>query len=191
MFEYIRSSKERINEGFRLLERSNDLLQAIKRNEKQLNENGSFTYEDYEERIKKIPLPKPYQWCNNCGCLCCQTCVWPEGAQFSQCSYFKDGRTCPICPGKCPREAHIKATHSTQIERVKVTKVYEAKKYLFEESKKGLSSSEIALDQEINKMSNLGKTILKDMQDIKNSIIELDKIALKHRVFTNENILKK
>ena len=35
-------------------------------------------------------------------------------------------------------------------------------------------------------MSELGKSILRDMQSIKDSLIELDKIALKPRVFTNE-----
>ena len=66
----------------------------------------------------------------------------------------------------------------------------EAKKELFEEGKKGLSESEEALEKEINKMSELGKSILDDMQKIKNSLIELDKIALKPRVFTNEQYFK-
>jgi len=37
-------------------------------------------------------------------------------------------------------------------------------KNLFEQSQKGLSASEAALDQEIDKMSKLGKSILKDME---------------------------
>ena len=35
-------------------------------------------------------------------------------------------------------------------------------------------------------MSELGKSILRDMHSIKDSLIELDKIALKPRVFSNE-----
>ena len=189
LYESVHSSKERINEGFRLLEKSNNLLEAIKKNKKQLDENGSFTYEDYEEISKEIPLPTPYQWCNNCGCLCCQICAWPEGAVFSQCTYFNGGRGCPKCRG-CPREAHRRATHTVTVEKVKVTKIYKAKKELFEKGKKGLSASESALEKEINKMSELGKSILDDMQKIKNSLIELDKIALKPRVFTNEQYFK-
>ena len=190
LFATVQSSKDRINEGFRLLERSNNLLEAIKKNKKKLDENGSFTYEDYEERTKEIPLPQPYQWCNNCGCLCCQVCAWPDGAVFSQCTYFNGGRRCPRCPGNCRREDHRRCTHTVQVERVKVTKVYEAKKELFEEGKKGLSTSEAALEKEIHIMSDLGKKILEDMQKIKNSLIELDKIALKPRVFTNEQYFK-
>lgn len=124
-------------------------------------------------------MSRPYQWCNKCGCLCCQVCAWPEGAVFSQCTYFNGGRGCPICNG-CPREAHRRADHTVEVETVKVTKIYEAKKELFEEGKKGLTRSE----------AELGKTILEDMQKIKNSLIELDKIALKPRVFTNEQYFK-
>ena len=63
--------------GLDYLKKSNNLLETIKKNKKQLDENGSFTYEDYEEKSKEIPLPTPYQWCNNCGCLCCQIYAWP------------------------------------------------------------------------------------------------------------------
>ena len=77
LYASVHSSEDRINEGFRLLEKSNNLLETIKKNKKQLDENGSFTYEDYEEKSKEIPLPTPYQWCNNCGCLCCQIYAWP------------------------------------------------------------------------------------------------------------------
>ena len=54
----------------------NNILEELK-NKKQLDENGSFTYEDYEEKSKEITLPTPYQWCNNCVCLCCQIYAWP------------------------------------------------------------------------------------------------------------------
>ena len=77
LYASVHSSEDRINEGFRLLEKSNNLLETIKKNKKQLDENGSFTYEDYEEKSKEIPLPTSYQWCNNCGCLCCQIYAWP------------------------------------------------------------------------------------------------------------------
>lgn len=190
LFANVQSSKDRINEAFKLLENSNKLLQAIKQNEKQLNENGKFTYECEEERTRDVPLPNAYQYCGNCGCLCCQICVWPAGKELSQCSYFNGGRGCPKCPGRCNREAHLRADKIKEKYTVKVTKVYEAKKNLFEQSQKGLSASEAALDQEIEKMSKLGKSILKDMESIKNSLMELDKIALKPRIFTNEEYFK-
>lgn len=184
LFVNVQSSKDRINDAFKLLENSNKLLQAIKQNEKQLNENGKFTYECEEERTRDVPLPNAYQYCGNCGCLCCQICVWPAGKELSQCSYFNGGRGCPKCPGRCNREAHLRADKIKEKYTVKVTKVYEAKKNLFEQSQKGLSASEAALDQEIEKMSKLGKLILiKDMESIKNSLMELDKIALKPRIF--------
>jgi GTPase SAR1 family protein/uncharacterized protein YnzC (UPF0291/DUF896 family) len=190
LFANVHSSKDRINQAFKLLENSNKLLEAIKQNEKQLNENGKFTYECEEERTRDIPLQNAYQYCGNCGCLCCQICVWPAGKELSQCTYFNGGRNCPMCPGRCKREAHLRADKIKEKYTVTVTKVYEAKKNLFEESQRGLSASEAALEQEIEKMSELGKSILKDMESIKTSLIELDKIALKPRVFTNEEYFK-
>ena len=93
-------------------------------------------------------------------------------------------------PGRCRREEHRRCTHTVKVERVKVIKIYEAKKELFEEGKKGLSTSKAALKKEINIMSILGKKILEDIQKIKNSLIELDKIALKPRVFKKEQYFK-
>ena len=166
LYANVQSSKERINQAFRLLEKSNNLLQEIKQNEKQLNENGKFTYECDEERTRDIKLPNAYQYCGNCGCLCCQICEWPSGKELSQCTYFSGGRGCPKCPGNCKREAHLRADKIKEKYTVRVTKVYEAKKSLFEQSQKGLSASEAALDQEIEKMSKLGQSILKDMESI-------------------------
>ena len=56
------------------------------------------------------------------------------------------------------------------------------KNYLKKEKK----ANETALEKEINIMFELWKKILEDIQIIKNSLIELDRIALKPRVFKNE-----
>ncbi len=48
----------------------------------------------------------------------------------------------------------------------------------------------ICFRQEIEKMS-LGKSILKDMESIKTSLTELDKIALKPRILINEEFFKR
>lgn len=189
-FANVENSKERINETFKSLENSIKMIQIIKENQRQLNENGKFTYECDEERTIDVPLQKSCQYCSNCGCLCCQICAWPAEEELSKCTYFNCGRGCPICPGKCRREAHIRVDTKKEKYTVKVTKVYEVKKNLFEESRKRLSATEVALDQEISKMSQLGKSILNDMEQIKVSLIELDKIALKTIKLTNEEYFK-
>ena len=61
--------------------------------------------------------------------------------------------------------------------------MYEAEKNRHET---GLSNSESALNKVINKMTDLVHQILEDMQSIKTSLEELEKIALKPRLFTNE-----
>ena len=61
------------------------------------------------------------------------------------------------------------------------------RKNLFNEGTKGLSNSQIAMQQVISKIANLGKKLLDDMNLIKGSLCELEKkIALKPRVLTDE-----
>ena len=190
LYVNIHSSRIRIKEGFRLLENSHKLLEAIKNNEKQLEEKGSFTYEAEEEKTRDIPLPNPYQRCGYCRTLCCQKCIWPDGQKLSQCTYFSDGRGCPICVGHCSRDAHLRTISVKEKYIVKETKEYKAKKELYELSKKGFSICEAALDEQIKKISELGKSILKDIQNIKNSLIELDKLYFYPNNFTNEEIFE-
>ena len=189
LYANVESSKERIDNGFRLLDEANNLLEAIKKNKKLLDENGSFEYEVDVPETKKVKLPKAIQFCKNCQCLCCQVCEWPEDSPVSKCTYFNwesTGYRCPKCPGKCQRMDHQREAYGIETKLVKVKKIYEAKKELHEEGKKGLSNSEMALNDVINKMTDLGNKILVDMQSIKTSLEELEKIALKPRLFTNE-----
>jgi hypothetical protein len=189
LYANVESSKERIDNGFRLLDEANDLLEAIKKNKKLLDENGSFEYEVEVEVTKKVKLPKAIQYCKNCQCLCCQVCEWPEDSPISKCTYFNwesTGYRCPKCPGKCQRMDHQREAYGIKKEYVKEKRIYEAQKELHEEGKKGLSISEMALNDVVNKMIDLGKKILVDMQSIKTSLEELEKIALKPRLFTNE-----
>ena len=45
IYENVEISKDRIDNGFKLLNEANKLLEAIKKNKKLLDENGSFEYE--------------------------------------------------------------------------------------------------------------------------------------------------
>ena len=57
LFASVQSSKDKINKRFRLLERSNNLLEAIKKIKRN---KWYFIYEDYEEKTKEIALPTPF-----------------------------------------------------------------------------------------------------------------------------------
>jgi len=64
-------------------------------------------------------------------------------------------------------------------------KTFDAKKQEF--FKEGLTNSEKILQNQMTKMEEIGKNILTLMQKVKTCLTELDKIALKPRVFTNED----
>ena len=63
LYKNVKSSKERIDNGFRLLDEENTLLEAIKRNKKILDEKGSFEYEIEVPKEIKVPLQKFIQYC--------------------------------------------------------------------------------------------------------------------------------
>ena len=192
LFASVQSSRQRINETFDLLEESNNLLNLIKKNQKLLDENGSFVeYREVTKYRKKIISP-PTQMCATCGVLCCQCCKWPSGATYSACSYFDPsschykGGGCPICPQHCRRESHVKCDYEQIPYKERVKEVISVKKNLYDEGTKGLSNSQIAMQEVISKMSDLGKKLLNDMNSIKGSLNELEQIALKPRVLTDE-----
>ena len=67
---------------------------------------------------------------------------------------------------------------------------YRCQKKANEEGLKGLSYSDIILNESIEKMKKEGEQILKQLGEIKTSLDELDKIALKPRVLTNVEFLQ-
>ena len=192
LFDSVKSSRQRINDTFDLLEESNNLLQSIKKNKKLLDENGEF--EQYRDvtKYKRNYVSPPTQMCARCGVLCCQVCKWPSGAKYSSCSYFDPssrhykGGGCPICPQHCPRESHVKCEYEEIPYKERIKEIVSVKKNLYDEGTKGLTNSQIAMKEVISKMSELGLKLLKDMNSIKDSLSELEKIALKPRVLTDE-----
>jgi hypothetical protein len=192
LFASVKSSRKRINETFDLLEESNNLLQSIKKHQKLLDENGKFEDEREVTKYKTNNISPPTQMCATCGVLCCQYCKWPTGAKYSACSYFDPsschykGGGCPICPQHCKRESHVICEYEKIPYKAREKYVVEVKKNLFDEGTKGLSISQIAMKDVITKMSDLGTKLMYDMNSIKDSLIELEKIALKPRVLTDE-----
>lgn len=192
LFTSVKSSRQRINETFDLLEESNNLLESIKKNQKLLDENGTFEQEREVTKYKRNYISPPTQMCARCGVLCCQCCKWPKGAKYSACSYFDPsschykGGGCPICPQHCPRESHVICEYEEIPYKEKITEIISVKKDLYDEGTKGLTNSQIAMQEVISKMSELGKKLLNDMNSIKDSLNELEKIALKPKVLTDE-----
>jgi len=145
------------------------------------------------KKIEKVPrtvkLNDAYQYCINCNQMCCQYCKWPDNEPYSMCSFFDPNSSnyhpegCPKCPGHCNRYSHVKTKQYIVYDEKEI--IINAKKEAFEEGQKGLSYSEQLLNQTIEKMRQEGEVIIKQMKDIKESLEELDKIALKPRVFTN------
>ena len=87
--------------------------------------------------------------------------------------------------GKYDRYAHIRANEYVVYDEEEKEVIIDAKKQVYEEGQKGLSYSDMLLNQTMKKMREEGEKILKQMKEIKSSLEELDRIALKPRVLTN------
>jgi len=191
LFANVESSQKRVNEGFKMLEKSRDLLEAIKKNKELIDKNENFKYITTEKIPETIYLNDTYQFCSICNQMCCQCCKWPQNQPYSMCTYFKDNgvysesKGCPCCPGHCRRRSHVRANSYIVYKEIKKEEICEVKKKNFNEGKSGLSISDQLLNETIEKMSNQGKLIFKEMEEIKNSLKKLDEIALKPRVLTN------
>ena len=185
LFENVKSSQKIINEGFKMLDDSRELLEKIKKNKALIDQNGSFKTKTIVKKPRTVKLDNTYQFCSNCKVMCCQICTWPPNETYSRCSYFNGGRGCPKCPGKCCREAHVRAKEYIVYDEEEKEVIIDAKKQAYEEGQKGLSYSDMLLNQTMNKMREEGEKIIRQMKEIKSSLEELDRIALKPRVLTN------
>ena len=191
LFINIQNSQKRVNDGFKMLDDSRELLEKIKKNKELIDKNGKFTTKQKIKIPRKVELDKTYQFCSNCKVMCCQVCEWPPNAEYSMCSYFKPdscyykGGGCPCCPGNCNRYAHVRAKDYIVYDEKEEDVVIDAKKQAYEEGQKNLSYSDRLLNDTMNKMKVQGEEILRQMKEIKSSLEELDRIALKPRVLTN------
>ena len=191
LYESVQNSQKIVNEGFAMLDESSQLLEDIKRNKKLIDQNGSFKVKQNVRHPRTVKLDKTYQFCDNCKVMCCQVCEWPPNATESQCSYFDPTSThyyaggCPKCPNHCNKYAHVRAKEYTVYDEKEEYVILDAKKKAYDEGQKGLSFSDRLLNETIEKMRKKGEEILKQMKGIKESLEELDRIALKPRVLTN------
>ena len=191
LFDSAKNLQKRVNQGFKMLDESRELLEKIKKNKTLIEQNRSFQIKQIVYVSRTVKLNDAYQYCINCNQMCCQYCKWPDNEPYSMCSFFDPNSSnyhpegCPKCPGHCNRYSHVKTKQYIVYDEKEVELIIEAMKEAFEEGQKGLSYSEQLLNQTIEKMRQEGEVIIKQMKDIKESLEELDKIALKPRVFTN------
>jgi len=183
LFVVIKSAQDRIKTGLITIEKISETLKAIKKNRRLIDENKDFVLERPETRIRRTPLGNTYQMCNICQITCCQVCVWPSNAVESQCTYFNGGRSCPRCPGRCPRSAHIRSNERIWKETVMVRDIISAKRDATQEGESGLTNAQALMLKYKNKMINEGEQIFNDMTTAKNAMATLGEIALKPQIF--------
>lgn len=143
-------------------ENVNKLYDKKKKIEKLIDENKSFTYLEEEIKLRPINFNNFYQYCITCNQICCQECIWPSNALFSQCKHFSDSdKKCSKCPGRCSLYNHIRTNIIYEKYVVKEKKIFQRNKELFDKSSKDLIEIEKEINKELENISNYEKYIKK------------------------------
>jgi len=186
----VATAQKGITEGMQDLDALAKVLEDITKNEAKINASGCYTY---KERVKKIrykdaPGKTPHQFCRNCRVSCCQICAWPEGEPYSLCTYFRGSNPCPKCPGRCGRSSHERFAEPKIAEEYYVEETREDthKKSELEKGQQGKTLAERLLNEKKTEMSAKAKAVLSSMQDVKNLLKRLEGIALKPKVFDDD-----
>jgi len=114
LFDSAKNLQKRVNEGFKMLDESRELLEKIKKNKTLIEQNRSFKVKQIIYVSRTVKLNDAYQYCINCNQMCCQDCKWPDNEPYSMCSFFDPNSSnyhpegCPKCPGHCNRYSHVK-----------------------------------------------------------------------------------
>ncbi len=107
LIESVKNSQKRVNQGFKMLEESRELLEKIKKKKALIEENSYFKVKQKVKIPRTVKLNDTYQFCINCEQIYCQECKWPDNEPYYMCSYFDPNISnyhpegCTKCPGHC------------------------------------------------------------------------------------------
>jgi len=180
----INTAQSKINEMLGRLETLNTTMDLIDRNREMINRIGKVTIMVPETYFERSPLDHTYQMCERCQVTCCQICKWPANEPLSVCTYFNGNSNCPCCPGKCPKNTHIRSRELIEKKTRQVERVLEEKAREKKEGEENLSFAQRELNKIHDEMQAMGKEILDCMQLVKDNMNKLEEIALKPRIFT-------
>ena len=70
LFENVKNSQQVINEDFKMLDDSRELLEKIKKNKALIDQNSSFKFKQIVKNPRIVKLNNTYQFCGNCKVMC-------------------------------------------------------------------------------------------------------------------------
>lgn len=176
--------KNKFGEIINLIKEKKNLCEQLL---KKREENANFSCEIIVEKVRREYATRPLNYCSRCCVPCCQVCPWPDDSPYSQCSYFNGGRTCPRCPGKCPREAHIKKYYIDVRYKEKETVIIEEKKRIYYEACSQISYLENEIKSLESKLTRFKSDSTYIIKKIQKSMDLLDNNNIKHEEFYSFN----
>lgn len=147
-----------------------------------INANRNFTYMiDSEETIELKVKPGTYAAnCPTCECTCHYPCTISNKEKLRRCRAIRWwSETCRECPKECHWSTHRCDKFRWERRCIKVKKEHDAKKASFIEALEGRCKAEVAIMELENELSQVQKTVVCYISDMRRSQKRLLEIALK------------
>ena len=167
-FNNIKYQCQNFKESLRkMIDKKNEYINKAK-------EIENFIYKIQKEMTRKIKVEKPYNYCIRCRQYCCQVCQSFDDNGISLCTYFNNGRNCPICPGKCPRYCHIKYFYEEEKYYVTENVVLQDKKEIYNKYVNEIKNLENEFNSKIKDVNEFMDKIKSIENEIKRSVCDLE-----------------
>jgi len=115
-------------------------------------------------------------------------CRWlATDTPLSPCTYFYDGKGCPVCKG-CLREKHARQKNKVIDVEEEQTATLEGQKLAHDAAKAGLTDVEYTIRQKTTQVAVLTEDILQDVTLLRSCRTRLDEIALRKLKHSNVDL---
>ena len=157
----------------------------LRKREAEILQNQHFTYELTVSKQRRIEVPKNVFITNCCRCefTCHYPCPISEDSEKYRCKAMdgggKESACCTVCPGNCPWDQHVNASHRFETYyEVETQTSDDLKKNMFDaiEGKNQVESMIIDIENELKMFQNV---IIGMVSEAKRSLERLQEIALK------------
>ena len=177
--------KTQIKVGIAKIDELRQKQRVLRKREADILRNEHFTYEQTVTRQRELELPSNVfvTNCLQCHFTCHYPCPIPNDKKKYQCKAMdgggQDSARCTVCPGNCPWDQHVNASHRFEI-------YYEVETQTSDDLKKNLSDAIEGKNQVENMIANikteldmLQVAIVGKVREAKRSLERLQEIALK------------
>ncbi len=186
---YVFHLNQLIKQGWSTLNVLQQEISVVKKHEKDIEDNKNFNYTVHETiyESKEVPQGKYITNCLTCNRTCHKWCGIRKNSKKAKCSAMKPNGFCHVCEATgadCFWDKHVNMDIYYEPTTKPVTRTYEEMVQRYETAKGEKMSSLQLVDKIKNEFEELNAETLWRVNEMKNCLKKLDKMALKPNSMT-------